>query len=389
MKKVLFIMLSLYNGGAEKSLVNLLNELPKDKYDIDLLLFRHEGLFLSQVPENVNILETPKNLEALYKPLKECRADCRITKLVGTLLSRLKKGNTEAARGYRWINYYSPKIERLLWHYDVAIAYSPGEQGYYLIDKVDAVKKYIWVHNDYRKQNFSKEYDKPYFEKADGIVSVSEECVNILKEEFPEIKDRIFCIENITSSEVIKKRAVEFIPKEYGNEQVRIISIGRLVQTKRFDIAIEAAAVLKEMKIKFRWYILGDGEKYDELLNLIKKTNTEDVIKLIGVRENPYPYIYNADIMVQTSEHEGKSVALDEAKILAKPIVVTDYPTVRDQIKDGKEGIISPLNAEGVANKISTLIFGESIYNGIKDYLSSRDYGNRDEVEKYIELMEK
>lgn len=69
MKKILFVMQSLYNGGAERSLVNLLNELPKDKYDIDLLLFKKKGIFLNQVPNNVHVLETPKVLEGLFAPV--------------------------------------------------------------------------------------------------------------------------------------------------------------------------------------------------------------------------------------------------------------------------------------------------------------------------------
>lgn len=70
MKKLLFVMQSLYNGGAEKSLVNLLNELPENKYEVDLLLFRQEGMFLSQVPKWVRILKTPDTLRLLYSPLR-------------------------------------------------------------------------------------------------------------------------------------------------------------------------------------------------------------------------------------------------------------------------------------------------------------------------------
>ncbi len=125
------------------------------------------------------------------------------------------------------------------------------------------------------------------------------------------------------------------------------------------------------------------------LENLIKKTGTEDVIKLLGVRENPYPYIAKADIMVQTSEFEGKSVVLDEAKILSTPIVVTDYPTVRDQIEDKKEGLIAPINAEGVAKSLIALMKDKQLYSQIKNYLSSRDYGNQYEIRKYEELLEK
>ena len=67
MKKILFVMPSLDSGGAEKSLVNLLNIIDYKKYNIDLLLLKQEGLFLNQIPKEVNLLPLTDSLQYAYK----------------------------------------------------------------------------------------------------------------------------------------------------------------------------------------------------------------------------------------------------------------------------------------------------------------------------------
>lgn len=387
MKKLLFVMQSLYNGGAEKSLVNLLNELPENKYEVDLLLFRQEGMFLSQVPKWVRILKTPDTLRLLYSPLQRA-GKYKGVKLFGTIRSRIEERNIRSSVAYRWMHSYNRRIEKVTEKYDVAIAYISGEVLYFVGDKVDADKKIVWIHNDYKSASHPQKYDYKYLKEMDGIVSISDECVNILKEVFPEFTDKIYNIANITSAEVTRKRAMEFVPKEYEPNPVTLISIGRLNPQKGFDMAIDAAYMLKRKHIQFQWFILGNGPLEKSLKDKIKQKDVGDCFHLLGAKENPYPYIQNATIFVQTSRFEGKSVVLDEAKILGKPIVVTNYATVKDQIEDGKEGIIVPMNPEGIAAGIEKMLTDTSLRQNIHTYLSEHEYGNQNEVQKYIDLID-
>ena len=120
---------------------------------------------------------------------------------------------------------------------------------------------------------------------------------------------------------------------------------------------------------------------------MINDLDVSDVIHLIGARENPYPYIKNADILVHSSRYEGKSIVLDETKILGTPIVVTNYETIHDQIADGKEGIIVPQTPEGIALGIQEMMGDKEKYASIKDYLLSHEYGNQKEVSKYLDIL--
>lgn len=390
-KKILFLILSLYNGGAEKSLVNLLNELDPQKYDVDLMLFRKEGIFLEQLPEHINIVDPPKNILKLYE-----KADWRhisaiplyIYKMFATFISNKKTNSLPERNGYRWTHFYEkvcPKVEN---HYDVVIPFTSGEIAYFAADKIDAKKYITWVHNDYRNAKHTKKYDEKCFEKMNVIASISDECVNILKEEFPLYKDKFVTIPNISSSNVTRKRAKEFMPKEYDSlKGIKILSIGRLTQQKGFDIAIDAAYKLKEKGIDFQWFIIGDGGLEQELKSQAAALGLKEMI-FLGTRSNPYPYIDGCDILVQSSRFEGKSVVLDEAKIIAKPVVVTNYQTVRDQIIDGKEGIIVDMNAHALSEGIIRMIEDRSLYNHIHEYLSAHEYGNQEVIIDYYNIID-
>ena len=388
MKKVLFVLYSMKYGGAERSLANLLQTLPEGKYDVDVLLFQRTGDFLKQVPEWINVLETPRDIVDISAPIKQSLWR-GTTKVVGTLCSRLARRSRKEQTAWRWKYFYSKKIKPLPVHYDVAVAYAGCEHLYFVRDKVSADRKLVWIHNDYRSADYSPVDDAPYFADMDEIVSVSDKCVDVLKEIFPQFADRMHCIENITSSSSVKKLADECWPEEFDKNILNILSVGRLHPQKGFDIAIKAAAILKKSGLNFKWYIIGKGTLQNDLERQMKESGVEDCFILLGTRFNPYPYIKNCEMIVQPSRTEGKSVVLDEAKILCTPIVASNYVTVYDQIKEGDEGIITEMSPEGIAQGILEMVGNKELYRHIKEYLSMHEYGNEKEIEKYMMLLDK
>lgn len=395
MKKILFVITALEAGGAEKSLVNLLNMLDYTKYEVDLLLFKKEGPFVKQVPNEVNIVDIPEDLFYLYNAPKAAKNKLlaykqAILRIAGTLYKKIFYKNLRyPGIQARWNGFYKKSLSVIEKEYDVAVSYMHGEAMYYVADKVNAKKKITWVHNDYTATKLNAKVDYPYFEKFEKVVTISDECVQIWKNNFPELQDRIECIPNLTSASFTRKLAKAYQPEEYADrvEKKIILSIGRLSYQKGFDVAVDIAKKMKDNGDKFVWYILGKGELKDMLTKKIEDTGVQDCFKLLGVRENPYPYVLNADIIAQPSRFEGKSVVLDEAKILCKPIVVANYDTVRDQIIDGQEGIIAKLDVECFANALSEVINNQSIQNKLSAYLSEHDYGNDDLIYMYDNLF--
>ncbi len=381
-------MTSLYNGGAEKSLVNLLNELDYDKYDVDLLLLKKKGIFLNQVPERVNLLEVPEGIKLMYSPeLVKGHFFKKARRLIVNAFVKTFIRRDCYARAARWKHLYCKEIKQLDKKYDISVGYITGELLYLITEKTKADRKVLWVHNDYIAEDQPREFDLPYMEKMDAIVSISDKCVNVLKEVFPQYSDKIYEIGNITSSVVVRKQGEDFLPSEYKKDRLTLVSVGRLAEQKGFDIGIRAAKILKDKGLSFDWFVLGTGAMEDKLRSMVKELELEDSFHLIGARENPYPYIKNADFLVQPSRYEGKSVVLDETKILGTPIVVTDYPTVKDQIKPDDEGIIVPITPEGIADGIMKMADDRELREHIRSFLLSHEYGNQSEIVKYDRVL--
>lgn len=238
-------------------------------------------------------------------------------------------------------------------------------------------------------------FDNSYYEKADKICTISDICKNVLIDNFPKEKEKITVVENISSSRLIKQQAdilphsVKSADEFFNDKSFKIISIGRLSEQKGFDYAIDSAKLLKQNNIDFHWYIIGEGPLREKLEKQINENGLDGIVKLIGLRANPYPYIKNADIFVMTSRYEGKSIALDEAKILCKPIVVTKYPTVFDSIKDGVNGKLVDLTPQHIADGIRILYENTSLRNLFVENLSKEQCGNEMYViNKFSTLIE-
>ena len=125
-----------------------------------------------------------------------------------------------------------------------------------------------------------------------------------------------------------------------------------------------------------------------ELIGEKKWQQLQEEVELLGAQENPDPYIAHSDMLVQCSLFEGKSIVLDEAKILGIPIIATEYPTVRDQVTENKEGLIVPITPEGLADGIEKMIRDAALRESIAKYLLEKDYGNTAELKKYLELID-
>ena len=387
-RNILITMPSLHSGGAEKSLISLLTALPKDMFDIDLMVVNKGGLFYNMVPDGINIIEAPRSFRIALGRLYEMKSIDWGLKCISNVLLRLSRLSNLKTLQFTWMMWHKiiPDLHK---SYDVAVSFMDSMTNYYVIEKVNAKRKYLWVHNDYKKLNAYAPFDAKFFSKADNVVTISNLCVQSLKETFPDLKDKFIAIENISSKKLIDKMADEFYPEEYKGieDKTIILSIGRLVEQKGFDLAVKAAKNLKEKGVHFQWFIIGVGGLKENLKAYILQNDLQNYFELLGERPNPYPYIKYCNLFLQTSRFEGKSIVVDEAKILNKPIISTNYPTVKDNIQDGQSGIICEISPEAIANAIIALNQDESKQRHIISHLKKYCNGNEDEVEKYIKLF--
>jgi len=398
MKSVFIIITDMGSGGAQRSLLSFLKCLEAtgnhEKYSIDLMVVHPIGIFYDQIPTYVNMIKPDRSVIWMGVGFKEVylKDNFSLLGLFGKMKSFFDKKLGSSAK--------TLNSEQQLWsswkglipnnkkQYDVAISYLNGYPNYYVMDKVVAEKKVLWIHNEYQKLNYDREFDIRYYHDCDEIITISQECVNSFLEIFPDLGKKISILENISvSSEIIVKSRL-YIPDELvGVNRLKLVSVGRLTDQKGFDIAIDAAKLIKRKIPDFLWIILGDGPDYSVLTEQIIKNEVQENVKLIGIKDNPYVYIKNADIFVQTSRYEGKSIVLDETKLLLKPIVVTKYPTVLDSIEDGVTGSIVEISPEGIAEGIISLAENKERQKYYINNLEATNKGNEKEISKYISIM--
>lgn len=394
MKKVLIVISCLGVGGGERSLINLLNEFDYMKYEVDLLTLNDSGLLSNQIPEKVNIIKKDTKLNYLYNDfcimdiLKKEALKTALFRVKATLISRKKEKNINRSKQYRWEHFYKKYLDTCKGKYDAVFAYMNDDAMYYVADKVISNNKIAWIHNDYYAMGYDAEMDRQYFPLFRKIVTISNECLRILQEIFPEFASKCVMIPNLTSEKLVKKKATEFYPDEFISvDGLKLLSIGRLSEQKGYDLAIEAAKRLKNRGVDFRWFVLGEGELREKIQAQIKKARIEDSFILCGIRKNPYPYLSHCDIFVQTSRFEGKSVALDEAKIFCKPIVATKYSTVHDQLND-KTGILVDMNGKAIADGIYNLVTNSDKKQLIVSNIKKENHDNINMISEYYALVD-
>ncbi|WP_216829036.1 glycosyltransferase [Alkalihalobacterium elongatum] len=392
-QNLLFVMPSLSAGGGEKSLVNLLSQIDYNLYNVELLLFNKEGLFLNMLPQEVKIIDLPIQYEIFSKGLfqsiksffKRGEISLAFYRIMFTLKNRLIKDKKNAEQHtWQYLNKYFKTIEK---EYDVAIGYLEKASIYFVIDRVSSQKKIGWIHTNYTNSGMDKEIDYPYFKKLDYIITVSEECANSIKGTFPGFNDKVKVIYNILSTTTIESLSNKNEEIKMDTNFINVVTMGRLSYEKGIDIAVKACDILVKKGYDIRWYVLGEGKEREKLESLISKKKLESHFFLLGLKENPYPYIKNADIYVQPSRYEGKSIAVDEAKILKKPIVVTNFSTAKDQITSNVNGLIKELNEFELAQGIEFLIENEENKNSLIENLHKEQLGTEVEIEKLYQII--
>lgn len=397
MKRILFVIESLVCAGAEKSLVTLLNLIDYSKYEVDLQLFSYGGEFEAMLPKEVRLLPPLAYYESTKESLKTMVCRKKTSDEWKILVSRIKYSFS-----LRMGKYNNPQKAVLFWQvaktwfkesereYDAAIAYAQGTPTFYVADCIKAKKKYAWINVTYKLEGWYREYVMQYYKKYDRISCVSDSAYNVFKEVFPEVADKGTIIYDINDGRMIERlsKVESDATVKMKEESGRLLTVGRLAKQKGYDIAIEACKLLKERNIDFCWYVLGRGPLEQEIRDRIRENNLEERFVLLGTTSNPYPYIANADIYVQTSRLEGFGLAIAEARMLEVPVVTTRFDAVYAQMVEGENGLVTDMNGEAVADAIQRLIEDKELYKHIVEYQKKEKKGNYEELDKFYALIE-
>ena len=418
MKPRIFIAIHyMHLGGAEISLIGLLQALDPKKVDIDLFVYSHEGELMKQIPDYVNLLSEIPAYKMFERPMKEVLKKGHLSVLLARLKAKmrmrsyLRKKQTidgSAIMGFlgeemsKVVPDINPSVE-----YDLAISFLTPHN--FVRDHVRAKKKICWIHTDYTRIDVNSELELPVWDSFDYVASISSDVTKTFLQVFPTLAPKIIEIENILSSTFVRHRAEETEATDNrqqttdlekltahssqltANKKINLLSIGRFCEAKNYDnvpdICKKTLGLLKDKNIDIKWYIIGFGADENLIRQKIAEAGMQKHVIILGKKSNPSPYIKACDIYVQPSRYEGKSVTVREAQMLCKPVVVTNYTTASSQIKNGDDGVIVPLDNEGCAKGLAEFILDTEKQNHIIEYLKAHDYGNVEEVEKIYNLI--
>ena len=396
-KKILIVSHALELGGAERSLIGLLESIDTSQYCVDLFLLRHEGELLANIPQYVNLLPEVPEYTVLARPMKQVLKEGHILLTFARLIGKIKasyadkKNNyTESGVALEYSHKYTyklmPKIEEGI-KYDLAISFLTPH--YIVANKVSAKKKIAWIHTDYSKVQIDVSSERTMWNMYDNIISISESVGDSFIKIFPELKEKVVLIENILPEKFIKFQTNEFsVLEEMPEGCIRLLSLGRYCFHKNFDSIPEICKKIVELGCNIKWYIIGFGPDEGLIRKRISDFGMLDRVILLGKKENPYPYIKACDIYVQPSRYEGKSVTVREAQMLGKPVIITNYKTSSSQLEDGVDGIIVSMDNDRCAEEVAKVIRNQNIQEKIVKNVGKKDYSNSNEVYKLYALID-
>ena len=395
MKKILIFSHAMELGGAERALLGLLEAIDTTKYSVDLFLMRHQGELLKYIPDNVNLLPENKKYYCLAIPMKEVIRQRQFGVAFGRIrglfaakkrVKQLKLGDNDVALEYshKYTLRYMPQVSKE--EYDLAISFLTPH--YFVADKVRAKKKIAWIHTDYAFVEVDRQSQLKMWERYDNIISISDDVTKSFVKTFPSLKEKIVMIENIMPMKYMQELANAFSAKEeMPKSEVSLLTIGRFCNAKRMDEIPQICKRIRERGIDAKWYLIGFGGDEVLIRQRIAEAGAEDYVIILGKKENPYPYIKACDIYVQPSRYEGKSVAVREAQILGKPVIITNYATAASQLKDGVDGVIVPMDIDACADGIIKVIKDKRLQETLIENTKKTDYTNASEINKLYSIV--
>ena len=395
MKKILIVHYSMEIGGAESSLLGLLDSIDYSKYAVDLFLLNHSGEFMPLINDHVNLLPEISSYKALTQPicenLRNGNVGIAFSRCYARARSALSRGALHSPHNYK--QYFHklciPYLPNIPGEHDLAISFN--DPHYIIGKKVNAKLKLAWFHTDASRIRFCDNLEQEMWGMSDYVVNVSKDCKTAFDKSHPYLNASYSLVmENILSKSFVMRQttALDVSAEMPDDGTVRLLSVGRFCAAKNFDNVPDICRRLLEKGLAVKWYLIGYGGDEALIRRKITESGMEEHVMILGKKDNPYPYIAACDLYVQPSRYEGKAVTVREAQMLGKPVVITNYATSASQLEDGVDGIVVPMDNAGCAEGIAALLRSPEKMAQLAENCRERDYSNAQEIEKIYNMME-
>lgn len=378
-KKIAIISPHMEINGAAVMTLDFIEMLDKDQYDIDMYIFK-PGDLIESIPSHVNVI-MPSNVlkTATIKQHEIKTATQFIRKTVAVLKNKLS--------GQKY-NYYKEKWTK---QYDLVVCHTEDEPIFYAMYNFVAKRKIVWIHIEIEKKYANNQDFAMAYDSFDKIVCVSQASADSFRRTFPELEKRVNTVYNRINIERILSLSNDNTENRPCLAQPAIVTVARLNSQKRIDRCVMVARILKDMRVNFNWYIIGDGEPetYHELSKMITDNQLDDQFILYGKTSNPYYLINQATVCALLSDFEGYATFINEARILKKAIVATDFTAIEEQIINNKSGmIVDRFDHVKIAQSIALLLQDEKLRHSMSTAITLDETHNQAVLAQTLQLLD-
>ncbi len=368
-KKILFVNNVVSDGGVGKVMQDIVNNLPKDKFEITIYNFLKDEEFYK--------IYDGKEINYIY----EFDIDYNTIEAIGT------------EEVYKIIYKSEESILKKLDDMNFDIVVSMRQEFVpQIVCKLKCNNKICWVHSSsknryYESKNFNKKEEFECMKKFNKIICVAESSKKFFIREIGDTNNLYVRYNPIDNNEIIRK-SKEKVDFEVSNEFLNFITVGRISEEKGYDRLIEASNKLLDEGYKFNLYLVGDGfENYMKYLT--NRVKYKDYIHFLGKKQNPYPYLLKADCFINSSMYEAYCLAVQEAIILHIPIIMTNYFGSEEAFESGKAGIIVENSEKGIYDGMLEILTHKEKLQKYKKYLEKDNYVKIEKrIKDIIELFE-
>ena len=353
-RKVLFFIESLSGGGAEKVLATLVRHLDKSLFEITLCSVVNVGKYIDYVTANANYCYLIKDTKTIWGRIKY--------KLLYTVFPS-------------WLVYsfFIPKGS------DVEIAFIEGYATRIIGGSTNSKsRKLAWVHTDFSQNHWtriaykSNSEEEKCYNKYNHIYCVSSNVKDSLAAVYPSLKN-ISVMYNPVDSDQIRALSQDEIPEVvHNNNQLRLITVGRLVPQKGYDRLLPIILRLNNEGYSCSLVILGDGPDKRKLQAYVQEHQMESYIHFMGFQSNPYPFFRDSDLYVCSSRVEGYSTVVMEALILGVPVITTDCSGMKELLGNSEYGMVVSNEDEALFKGIKCLISDTALLNRYQSKAAKR-----------------
>ena len=344
--KVLFRLRSLEMGGVPRVVLDLLRNLPKDKFDFTLMLNLYQGELIKDIPADIKLIVVENG--------KEQMSSNPFIQKIQLVWRRLK---LEVYNQFPSILYQLKVPEK----YDIEVSPGYAEFDMVLNSPDKSSRKIGWFHTDVGydkdKQRVLSRIEK--MKRFDFMIFGSKQTRQVIDDLYQVTYPKSTVIYNVIKVDEVLNKA-DLFEYSYKTDFPVFSSMGRLHSRKGYHTLMKVHKQLLDDGFKHIIAVIGGGNEMENLMSQRKELNVEDSFLLLDSQTNPYPYIKASDYFILPTQSESYPLVIGEVMCMQKPIISTNVGGIAEMIEDGVDGVLINYDEQ-------------EMYDAMKSFMTDQD----------------